>query len=199
LNHLQITDTQLEPIRRHRRRGRPAPGAQAPIVGYRYQLTAAMDSDARWLQLRHDSSFILATNELDTQRLSDADILAKYKGQARVERGFRFLKDPQFQATQLYLKNPQRITALLMVMTLSLLIYAALEYRLRKALSEQQQTVDNQQGKPTAKPSMRWIFQSFTGIHLLLLGGQNVQLLNLQPRHRKVLKLLGSAYEQLYS
>jgi hypothetical protein len=37
-------------------------------------------------------------------------------------------------AATLYLKSPQRIMALMMVMTLCLLVYAALEYRLRQAL-----------------------------------------------------------------
>ncbi len=40
-----------------------------------------------------------------------------------VERGFRFLKDPIFFTSTLFLKKPERIEALLMVMTLSLLIY----------------------------------------------------------------------------
>jgi transposase len=39
-----------------------------------------------------------------------------YKGQQRVERGFRFLTDPRFLACSLYPKQPERIRALLMVM-----------------------------------------------------------------------------------
>jgi len=35
-----------------------------------------------------------------------------------------------------YLKKPERIMALLMVMTVCLLVYAALEYRIRKALKD---------------------------------------------------------------
>jgi transposase len=57
-----------------------------------------------------------------------------------MERGFRFLKDPQFLASSLYLKKPERIMALLMVMTVCSLVYAALEYRLRQALRAQQET-----------------------------------------------------------
>ena len=41
------------------------------------------------------------------------------------ERGFRFLKDPMFLASTLFLKKAQRIMALLFVMTLCLLVYAA--------------------------------------------------------------------------
>ena len=51
-------------------------------------------------------------------------MLEVYKDQGvSVERGFRFLKDPMFYAESLYLKSLKRIMALLMVMTLSLLLY----------------------------------------------------------------------------
>jgi len=44
-----------------------------------------------------------ATNELDEGQLSAQAVLDGYKGQAQAERGFRFLKDPQFLASSLYL------------------------------------------------------------------------------------------------
>src|SRR6267378_7189316 len=87
----------------------------------------------RRARIDQQSCFILATNELDEGQLSSQAVLDGYKGQARAERGFRFLKAPQFLASSLYLKKPQRIMALLMVMTVCLLIYAALEYRIRHA------------------------------------------------------------------
>ena len=40
--------------------------------------------------------FILATNFLDVQELSNDDVLREYKAQQSTERGFRFLKDPLF-------------------------------------------------------------------------------------------------------
>ena len=156
-------------------------------------------SDARLQHLWQQSGFILATNELDSDRLSDLQVLQTYKAQQRAERGFRFLKDPRFQATQFYLKSPQRLMALLMVMTLCLLVYAALEYRLRTALAEQQQTIPDQRGKLGTNPTARWIFQCFTGIHVLLIDGQAAMILNLTVRHQLVINLLGQPYQQLYS
>jgi transposase len=79
-----------------------------------------------------------------------------------IERGFRFLKDPLFMASTLYLKSPKRIMALMMVMTLCLLVYAALEYRIRQALQQHDQTFPNQKGQPTRTPTARWVFQFFT-------------------------------------
>jgi hypothetical protein len=43
------------------------------------------------------------------------------------------------------------------------------EYRLRQALKNVQQMFPNQKGQPVENPTMRWIFQLFVGIHLLII------------------------------
>src|ERR671918_411668 len=120
--------------------------------------TFAQDLQTTFLSTRQalvdqHSCFILATNELDATKLPPHEVLHGYKGQVRSERGFRFLKDPQFLAASLYLKKPERIMALLMVMTVCLLVYAALEYRIRTALKEQDATFPNQKGQPVQNPT----------------------------------------------
>jgi transposase len=99
--------------------------------------------------------------------------------------------------SSLYLKSPKRIEALLMVMTLCLLVYAALEYRIRKRLEEENQTFPDQKGKPTPKPTARWVFHAFTGIDFLLMEGKRT-ILNLKERHTNLLATLGAAYEKYY-
>jgi hypothetical protein len=141
---------------------------------------------------------ILATNELDGTQLSPQELLASYKGQSHAERGFRFLKDPQFFASSLYLKKPERIMALLMVMTVCLLVYAALEYRIRQALKAHQARFPDQKGKPGQNPTTRWVFHYFVGIHLLSVSGQWPLVLNLTEEHYNLLQLLGRPYMQLY-
>jgi transposase len=143
--------------------------------------------------------FILATNQLDCEALSNAELIGAYKDQQKVERGFRFLKDPMFMASTLYLKSPKRIMALMMVMTLCLLVYAALEHRIREALKEFNETFPNQKGKPVANPTVRWVFQFFAGIHVLVIEQMRELVLNLNEHHAALLKLLGERYEGLYS
>ena len=76
--------------------------------------------------------FVLATNELGNQEV--AGLLAAYKSQQGVERGFRLIKDPQFHLNGVFLKKPERIEALMMVMTLCLMVYNAGQYQLRENL-----------------------------------------------------------------
>jgi transposase len=47
--------------------------------------------------------------------------------------------------------------ALMMVMTLCLLVYAALEYRIRQALKQHDQASPNQKGQPTRTPTARGV------------------------------------------
>jgi len=70
-------------------------------------------------------------------------MLADYKNQQKVECGFRFLKSPMFLASSVFLKSPKRIMALTMVMTVCLLVYAALEHRMRKSLADSDSSFPN--------------------------------------------------------
>lgn len=147
--------------------------------------------------------FIIATNEKNPSRLSTEAMLAHYTAQGiSVERGFRFLKDPMFFADSLFLKKPERIMALVMIMGLSLLIYALAERKLRHALQENNDSIPDQKGKPNNAPTMSWVFQILEGIDVLtvLLGDQVVlrQILNLRPVHSKIIRLLGPPIQKCY-
>ena len=55
--------------------------------------------------------------------------------------------------------------------------------------------------KPTARPTMRWVFQCFEGIELLHVQHDchfSYPRLRLQAVHRLILQLLGPLYEQIY-
>jgi transposase len=55
---------------------------------------------------------------LDESELSDDRILSEYKAQQSTERGFRFLKDPLFFTSSVFLNTAERVAALAMVMGL---------------------------------------------------------------------------------
>lgn len=184
---------------RYQRRGRPRPDQAADYTIVRIEGAIASNISVYQERLQRKSCFILATNETDTSRLTEEELLSTYKDQQKVERGFRFLKDPQFLASTLFLKSVSRIMSLAAIMTLCLLVYAALEYRIRTALAEASETFPNQSGHPVANPTARWVFQYFMGIHILTIHGTQTVLLNMNEPHRKLLKLLGDFYVKYYS
>jgi transposase len=144
------------------------------------------------------SCFILATNALATTPLPPPAVLDGDKGQGQSERGCRFLKAPPFCAASLYRKKPERIMALLMVMPVGLLVYAALEYRLRQTLTDPHAPVPDQQGKPPQNPTAKWGVHYFVGIPLLSVSGQWPRVLNVTAEHGNLLQLLGQPSMQLY-
>jgi hypothetical protein len=86
-----------------------------------YRLLARLEVDEGKLERarRGLGRFLLATDVLDREALPAGEMLKRYKDQTRtVERGFRFLKDPLFFTGSTFLKRPERVMALV------LLVYA---------------------------------------------------------------------------
>ena len=116
-------------------------------------------------------------------------MLNEYKSQQSCERGFAFLKDPLFFADSIFLKSPERIESLGMIMGLCLLIYTLAQRQIRAALKESKLTIKNPLGKPTDHPTLRWIFQCFQSIHLVAIH-QKKHISNWTPDRDFILNLL---------
>jgi transposase len=169
---------------------------------FRIQADLQADDDLIDQALRTKGRFIVATNELEPSKLSAKEMLFNYKEQQAVERGFRFLKDPFFMTSSVFLKSQERIVALGMVMCLCLLVYTIAQRFLRQRLEKLKASLPNQLGKPTKRPTMRWIFQIFEGVHLLihrLACGVQERVLNMNQVRYQVLSVLGGKFEKIYS
>ena len=142
--------------------------------------------------------FIVATNVLDKEVLSSEDLLVTYKnGQQSVERGFRFLKDPLFFTDSVFIKSPQRIEGLGLIMALSLLVYKVAERQIRQTLQQTGASVKNQLGRLTARPTLRWIFQCFQSIHVYSERGIK-QISNINNKRIHILKFFPPACQKYY-
>ena len=141
--------------------------------------------------------FILATNILSETELGYSEILVAYKQQQSCERGFRFLKDPLFFADSLFVKNPERVETMMMLMGLSLLVYTIGQREIRNNLKSRKSSVKNQLNKLTARPTLRWIFQCFQGIHCLKLEGIE-RISNLSAERCRILGFLPEACQKYY-
>jgi transposase len=95
---------------------------------------------------------VLSTT-IDTNELSDTAVVAAYTRQSRVEGGLRFLKDPRFFASSLFVKQPCRMPGLLMLMTLAWRVDSVAQRRLRQPLAHRQTTVPNHINQPSAAPT----------------------------------------------
>ena len=141
--------------------------------------------------------FVLGTNILNKEELSADDILNKYKEQQCSERGFRFLKDPLFFADSIFVKNVHRVETMAMMMGLCLLVYSIGQRLLRQNLESENEQVKNQVGKPTKKPTLKWIFQIFQGIHYVIKNLKK-EIFNLTEEQKHILKYLSPFSEKYY-
>jgi len=165
----------------------------------RFKVQAKLEPDTGAIaqETKACGRFILATNVLEAQQFKPDDMIVKYKKQQSAERGFGFLKDPLFFTNSVFLKSPERIEALALVMGLCLLVYTLGQRLLRHTLQRTNSKVKNQLGKQTNRPTLRWICQIFQSIHLVSLQGIQ-QISNLTAERMAILNLLPLSCKSYY-
>ena len=117
-------------------RGRRKEGSK-PQIEERYYLKKEKITEKekeRDEYLQKASCIVLISN-VEEEEQGDRELVEIYKGQQVVENSFRELKTPSM-ASVIYLKNPERIKALSMLLSLSLLIRAIIQFRMREGLKE---------------------------------------------------------------
>ena len=181
----------------YKKKGRPAQDTPFSVnYSIRGEFVVLEGAFEQWCQSQY--FFILTTNDLDEETFSKKEILSTYKSQQSVERGFRFLKSPEFFTSAFFVKKPERIEALLMIMTLSLLVYSAIEYKIRQELQGQRVDFVDQRKKPTRKPTARWVFFCFLGFHVVYIQG-HYRVVNRTLRRKIIIDILGHSYAKYYS
>ena len=101
---------------------------------FKVQAKLELDASAIARITKASGRFILATNVLEVSQLNPDEVIVKYKEQQAAEGGFGFLKDPLFFTDSVFLKSPERIEALTLIMGLCLLVYTLGQRLLRQNL-----------------------------------------------------------------
>ncbi len=129
--------------------------------------------------------------------LSDAEIMAEWKGQYKVEHSFR-LVNQLFLVTPLFLKTPQRIAALVFLVMVGALIAGLIERQVRRALAELQQPLKGlmPEGRDSLRPTVTRLFKAFADYSLVQVKeacGRVVEsrFARLNPVQAHILELLG--------
>jgi transposase len=113
LSYHRLEQTKILAHPHYLQRCRPNSDAQPTHYSFHVQATLVQNPVVIDALRQQAGRFILATNSLDSQTWTARDILREYKAQQSTERGFRFLKDPMFFASSIFLKNTKRVMALM--------------------------------------------------------------------------------------
>jgi transposase len=197
LPYHNLTNIQIRELESQFSQKAPIKIEKLPGITYQVQAQLELDPEKVERETRSAGRFVLATNVLDVQELSNDEMLSKYKEQQASERGFAFLKDPLFFTDSVFLKSPERVSALALLMGLCLLVYTLAQRQLRQTLKQSQACLKNQLGKLTDRPTIRWIFQCFQSIHLLIFNGGK-QISNLTDERLAILYFFPEACRRYY-
>jgi transposase len=115
--------------------------------------------------------FVLLTNVPTTGDLahSAGDILKVDKDQHGTEQNYGFLKDPVI-VKSLFLKKPERLEALGLVLLLALLIWRLMERAMRTYVDTTSTPLTGWDKKATERPTSFMMVTKFAGVLVLKLG-----------------------------
>ncbi|OPG16762.1 hypothetical protein B2M26_05235 [Ferroacidibacillus organovorans] len=176
-------------------RGRPRKGEE-PVLETRYipvlgQITRNEEEiEAHRQRL---STFVLISNTTP-DRYDALALLRHYKGQEAAETRFGLLKDPQL-VDGIYLKTPERIAALGVVMVMALLLYGILEDRVRRKMEEDAVPLRIPNRPRNDKPAGEMLLTLLKRIHVILMQvdkeSQRILADNADDLAKRVVQLAG--------
>jgi transposase len=201
LIHFTVEETSLERFRQNHR-GRPGPHTRyIKDVHSRFDLQYEIDHEQLDATERLDGVFPLVTND---RKLSELELLQAYKRQPLIEKRFEQMKT-DFAIAPVWLKDVERIDALMGVYYLAMLAEALLERELRQAMQRAglESLPMYPEGRECRCPTARRLIDLFDPIqrHEIHQRGQEpiIMVTELTQLQRRLLHLLGipaSSYGQ---
>jgi transposase len=155
--------------------GRPSTRKPRLVKALRYRLKAIVRERPESIARHPEEAgcFVLLTNVPTAGEMahSAAAILRAYKEQHGIEQNFAFLKDP-LMVNSLFLKKPERIEALGLVLLLALLLWRLMERALRVHVEITGGTLTGWDKKETQKPTAFMMMTKFAAVLVVKLGTQ---------------------------
>jgi transposase len=180
------------------RRGRPKADGTQTVAQMRYGVTGTLRERTHAVDQAKEEAgcFVLITN-VPPEGFPDAPtpydgktLLEAYKDQQGVERNFSFLKDPVL-VNALFLKKPERIEALGLILLIALLLWRLMELSMRRHVTATQSKLSGWDNKPTDRPTTFMMTTKFEGVLVLKTGVQRTLMRPLTLVQRGYLAALG--------
>ncbi|MCG2795104.1 MAG: hypothetical protein L6427_04440 [Actinomycetia bacterium] len=123
-------------------------------------------------------------------------MLAAYKEQHGTRRNFGFLKDPLI-VNDIFLKRPDRIEVLGLILLTSLLVWNLMEHVMREYLKRTDSTIPGWNRQPTRKPTSFMMTTMFKGVLVLEADGRWYFTAPLTSEQEGYVRALGLTEESL--
>jgi transposase len=155
--------------------GRPSRTQPRRVKALRYGLQGTLHERAEVIARKTQEAgcFVLLTHVPTAGAMAHrgGDVLRAYKEQHGIEQNYGFWKDPLI-VNSLFLKKPERIEALGLVLLLALLLWRLVERTLRVHVETTGQPLTGWDKKATQKPTAFMMMTKFAGVMVLKVGDQ---------------------------
>jgi len=151
-------------------KGKPKADRTRKIAATAYSLALEVERDEAAIARAGQKAgcFVLISNTLREESGAEdsRQLLFTYKDQGYVERNFGFLKDDAI-VNSLFLKSPERIEALGLVLVLSLLVWRLMERTMRLSLKQTGSTILGWDKRQTSRPTSFMMTTYFPSVLVL--------------------------------
>ena len=155
--------------------GRPSLKHPRVVKARRYGLRVTMRERSEVIACKRQEMgcFVLLTNVPTAGAMAHTagDVLRAYKEQHGIEQNYGFLKDPLI-VNSLFLKKPERIEALGLVLLLALLLWRLVERTLRVHVETTGNTLPGWDKRETQKPTAFMMTTKFAAVMVIKVGAQ---------------------------
>src|SRR5436309_92668 len=175
-------------------RGRPSAHTPRPVKALRYRLKTTIRPHTERIRRMEEEAgcFVLLTNVPTAGDMAHSarEILTVYKEQHGTEQNYGFLKDPVI-VNSLFLKKPERIEALGLVLLLALLLWRLMERQMRAHVERTGRPLTGWEKKPTERPTAFMMMTKFAGVLVCKVGPQRQLARPLSAVQQQYLVALG--------
>lgn len=179
--------------------GRPGPNRAYQLVEENSLSLQLKRDEAAIKRQHHLAGWLLYVTNSTALRLPLEQAIAYSRDEWLIERGYHRFKKGSLPALPLFIRLPQRIVGLMLLLMIALQALTLLEFVSHQQLTNRGETVaELVPGNPkmtTSRPSAERIFAPFTQLHLLIeetgtkITGRLIE--ELTPLQRRLLALLG--------
>ena len=143
---------------------------------------------------KRDGIVLLCTN-VPAERLSDAEVMKKYKEQINVEQTFDFIKSP-VQIRPMWLHSPKRLAGLTLLIMIAVLLAGLIEYQTRRHIEETGELIEGlmPEKRDNPHPTAKKLLQAFQDYTLVVVeypdGQKKVHYPKLRPVQQQIWNIM---------
>jgi len=195
--HVEVNET-ITLEKKYANRGRPGPNSPFKTIEVRTISVQVHKNEAAIEEFKALAGWRIYVTNVPANRMTVNQSTQYYRDEWLVERGFHRFKKGQIPALPLFLRIPERIKGLMLLLTIALQVLTLMEFVARRELAKSNETISGLvPGNPkmkTSRPTAERMLSQFHNLNLLIQEEQRtVQatlLGGLTMLQRRILSLL---------